>query len=194
LVERYHCLASSRLYGARIRYPVYSGNEVIAVLGFSAAAWQIEPRDRFIGWNQEIRRRNLQLATTPASSFYPGSSVRTWFPRSFRKQSKDCVMTGKKHIVTDRFYWRLLLMAKRLAALLTLHQTGSMSDLPRVRAGRVKAIYTYRAAEQGRIIYLLLAQRCCSVVVKTREPFPCLFPLFTFSSFIAAGSFFFAQV
>ena len=61
LIERYHYLASSRLYGARMRYLVYSGDEIIAALGFSAAAWQIEPRDRFIGWNQEIRRRNLQL-------------------------------------------------------------------------------------------------------------------------------------
>lgn len=61
LVERYHYLGSSRLFGARIRYLVYSQAEIIAAFGFSAAAWQLEPRDRFIGWNQEQRRRNLQL-------------------------------------------------------------------------------------------------------------------------------------
>ncbi|MEW5920946.1 MAG: Druantia anti-phage system protein DruA [Bacillota bacterium] len=61
LIERYHYLASSRLFGARMRYLVYSGDEIIAALGFSAAAWQIEPRDRFIGWDQNIRRSNLQL-------------------------------------------------------------------------------------------------------------------------------------
>jgi hypothetical protein len=61
LIERYHYLQSSHLFGARMRYLVYSGDEIIAALGFSAAAWQIEPRDRFIGWNQKIRRRNLQL-------------------------------------------------------------------------------------------------------------------------------------
>jgi len=61
LIERYHYLGSSKLFGARMRYLVYSGEEIIAALSFSAAAWQIEPRDRFIGWNKEQRRRNLQL-------------------------------------------------------------------------------------------------------------------------------------
>jgi hypothetical protein len=61
LIERYHYLGSSKLFGARLRYLVYSQQEVIAALGFSAAAWQIEPRDRFIGWNEQQRRRNLQL-------------------------------------------------------------------------------------------------------------------------------------
>jgi len=61
LIERYHYLGSSKLFGARLRYLVYSQEEVIAALGFSAAAWQLEPRDRFIGWNQVQRRKNLQL-------------------------------------------------------------------------------------------------------------------------------------
>jgi len=61
LIERYHYLHSSHLFGARIRYLVYSRDEMIAALSFSAAAWQVEPRDRFIGWNQYQRRRNLQL-------------------------------------------------------------------------------------------------------------------------------------
>ena len=61
LIERYHYLGSSKLFGARMRYLVYSQAEIIAVFGFSAAAWQTEPRDRFIGWDQGQRRRNLQL-------------------------------------------------------------------------------------------------------------------------------------
>lgn len=83
LIERYHYLGSSKLFGARMRYLVYSQEEIIAALGFSAAAWQIEPRDRFIGWDQYQRRRNLQLIV--GSLFYLGSSVKTWLPRSFRK-------------------------------------------------------------------------------------------------------------
>ncbi len=61
LIERYHYLGSSKLFGARLRYLVYSQTEVVATLGFSAAAWQLEPRDRFIGWNDQQRRSNLQL-------------------------------------------------------------------------------------------------------------------------------------
>ena len=61
LIERYHYLGKSHLFGARLRYLVYSEQEVIAAISFSAAAWQIEPRDSFIGWNEQQRRRNLQL-------------------------------------------------------------------------------------------------------------------------------------
>jgi hypothetical protein len=61
LIERYHYLGSSKLFGARLRYLVYSQAEVVATLGFSAAAWQLEPRDHFIGWNDQQRRSNLQL-------------------------------------------------------------------------------------------------------------------------------------
>jgi len=61
LIERYHYLGSSKLFGARLRYLVYSRQEIIAALGFSAAAWQLAPRDRFIGWSQQQQCRNLQL-------------------------------------------------------------------------------------------------------------------------------------
>ncbi|MEN8131370.1 MAG: Druantia anti-phage system protein DruA [Pseudomonadota bacterium] len=35
-------------------------------LGFGAAAWQIAPRDQFIGWSHEQRQRNLPLSTASA--------------------------------------------------------------------------------------------------------------------------------
>ena len=32
----------------------------LAMLGFSTAAWKLAPRDRFIGWSQELREKNLR--------------------------------------------------------------------------------------------------------------------------------------
>ncbi len=61
LIERYHYLGYTPLPGAQLRYLVFSGSDLLAVLGFSAAAWKVAPRDRFIGWSDEQRRRNLQL-------------------------------------------------------------------------------------------------------------------------------------
>lgn len=61
LIERYHYLGYKPLPGAQIRYFVFSGNHLLAALGFSAAAWKIAPRDRYIGWTIEQRERNLQL-------------------------------------------------------------------------------------------------------------------------------------
>jgi hypothetical protein len=60
LIERYHYLGYRPLPGAQIRYLVFHGSHLLAALGFSAAAWKVGPRDRFIGWNDEQRRVNLQ--------------------------------------------------------------------------------------------------------------------------------------
>jgi hypothetical protein len=61
LIERYHYLGYKPLPGAQIRYLVFSGDHLLAALGFSAAAWKVAPRDQFIGWTIEQRERNLQL-------------------------------------------------------------------------------------------------------------------------------------
>lgn len=60
LVERYHYLKYKPLAGAQIRYMVFHDAYLLAVLGFSAAAWKVAPRDQFIGWDHRQRRRNLQ--------------------------------------------------------------------------------------------------------------------------------------
>jgi hypothetical protein len=59
LIERYHYLKYKPLPGAQMRYLVFHGSHLLAALGFSAAAWKVAPRDRFIGWDDRQRRCNL---------------------------------------------------------------------------------------------------------------------------------------
>jgi len=59
LIERYHYLKYKPLPGAQMRYLLFHGSYLLAALGFSAAAWKVAPRDRFIGWDDGQRRRNL---------------------------------------------------------------------------------------------------------------------------------------
>ena len=59
LIERYHYLKYKPLPGAQMRYLLFHGSYLLAALGFSAAAWKVAPRDQFIGWDDEQRRRNL---------------------------------------------------------------------------------------------------------------------------------------
>jgi hypothetical protein len=62
LMSRHHYLGSGPLCGAQLRYLIRSGQgEWLGGLAFSAAAWQLEARDRWIGWNRETRRQNLHL-------------------------------------------------------------------------------------------------------------------------------------
>jgi hypothetical protein len=61
-IDRYHYLGYQLPFGAQLRYFIKSG-KTDAVLGcfqFSSPAWTMAPRDRWIGWNNEQRNRNLQ--------------------------------------------------------------------------------------------------------------------------------------
>jgi hypothetical protein len=60
LIARYHYLGYRPLSGAQMRYLVWSGDSrLLAALGFGACAWQVQARDRYIGWTQGQRRAGL---------------------------------------------------------------------------------------------------------------------------------------
>ena len=66
-IERYHYLGYSPLPGAQMRYLVRSASgDPVALLGFGASAWTVAPRDRYIGWSHETRKRNLPLVVNNA--------------------------------------------------------------------------------------------------------------------------------
>ena len=58
-VHRYHYLGYQPLSGAQLRYFIASADRILGVLGFGAAAWKTAPRDRWIGWTADQRKRNL---------------------------------------------------------------------------------------------------------------------------------------
>jgi len=60
-IDRYHYLGYTPLAGAQMRYFVYAGDDLVALLGFSASAWHLAPRDWHIGWSDAKRRQNLNL-------------------------------------------------------------------------------------------------------------------------------------
>ena len=60
-IDRYHYLGHAILSGANMKYFVYSASDLVALLGFSSAAWRVAPRDWYIGWSDEKRKENLHL-------------------------------------------------------------------------------------------------------------------------------------
>ena len=67
LIERYHYLGHQNLPGAQLRYLFYSSDQrLLGAIGFGAAAWKLGPRDRWIGWTAEQRRRGLDLVLNNA--------------------------------------------------------------------------------------------------------------------------------
>ncbi len=65
-IHRYHYLGHRPLPGAQLRYFATIDQQIVAALGFGAAAWQIAPRDQYIGWSHEQRRNNLPLVVNNA--------------------------------------------------------------------------------------------------------------------------------
>lgn len=67
LIHRYHYLGHKPLPGAQIKYLVYSSSlDLLAALGFGAAAWKVAPRDSFIQWSAHQRVQNLHLIVNNA--------------------------------------------------------------------------------------------------------------------------------
>ena len=63
LVGRYHYLGHRVPFGAHLRYLVFASRPARAVVGclqFSSPAWRMAARDRWIGWDDATRARNLQ--------------------------------------------------------------------------------------------------------------------------------------
>lgn len=65
-VARYHYLGYTPMAGAQMRYNVYAGDQLVALLSFGASAWKLAGRERFIGWQDAERLKNLQLVVNNA--------------------------------------------------------------------------------------------------------------------------------
>jgi hypothetical protein len=63
LIDRHHYLGYRVPVGANLRYLVRSEHlreTILACLQWSSPAWRMAARDRWIGWNDQQRKRNLQ--------------------------------------------------------------------------------------------------------------------------------------
>lgn len=63
LVERYHYLGHKVPFGAQLRYLIELERPAATVAGclqLSSPAWKVLSRDRWIGWSEAVRKRQLQ--------------------------------------------------------------------------------------------------------------------------------------
>lgn len=66
-IDRYHYLGHKPLPGAQLRYFIKTNNEqIMALIGFGAAAWKIAPRDNLIGWTPQQREKQLHFVVNNA--------------------------------------------------------------------------------------------------------------------------------
>jgi len=60
LIEGHHYLGYTRPVGEHLKYIVRAGDRPVACFVWSSAPRHLGPRDRFIGWPAETRRRNIR--------------------------------------------------------------------------------------------------------------------------------------
>lgn len=61
LIEQHHYLGYTQPVGEHLKYLVSAQGRPIACLAWSSAPRHLGPRDRFLGWSIEARRRNIHL-------------------------------------------------------------------------------------------------------------------------------------
>lgn len=61
LIEQHHYLRYTQPVGGQLKYMVFAGERPVACLAWSSAARHLGPRDRFIGWSPQARRRNIRF-------------------------------------------------------------------------------------------------------------------------------------
>lgn len=61
LIEEHHYLGYTHPVGEQLKYIIFAGGRPLACFAFSSAPRHIECRDRFIGWDEQQRKRNLRF-------------------------------------------------------------------------------------------------------------------------------------
>ncbi len=61
LIEEHHYLGYTQPVGEHLKFLVSAGERPVACFAWSSAPRHLGPRDRFIGWSAEARRRNIRF-------------------------------------------------------------------------------------------------------------------------------------
>lgn len=60
-MERYHYLGDRPIVGEHLLYVALLGGEVVALIGWAAAAFRAPLREKYIGWDEATKRRRLHF-------------------------------------------------------------------------------------------------------------------------------------
>ena len=60
LVREYHYLGYEGQMGARVKYVITLGKQIVGAISFCSGAYRLGPRDEYIGWDESTRLSKLQ--------------------------------------------------------------------------------------------------------------------------------------
>jgi len=105
LIDQYHYLGYTRPVGEHLKYIAFSQDRPIACLAFSSAARHLSSRDHFIGWDPEIRKRNIQfLAYNNRFLILPWIRI-SCLASHLLSRCARIVSSDWQHIYSHPLYW-----------------------------------------------------------------------------------------
>ncbi len=70
-MRRYHSLGDKPMVGEHLLYAAFLGQELVALLGWTGAALHVPLRERFVGWDERLKQRNLHLVANNTRFLVP---------------------------------------------------------------------------------------------------------------------------
>jgi hypothetical protein len=61
LLEQHHYLGYTQPVGEQLKFMVYAAERPVALFAWSSAVRHLGPRDRYLGWEPQVRRRNVRF-------------------------------------------------------------------------------------------------------------------------------------
>jgi len=88
-INQYHMIGDKNVFGSRLQYFVKSGDIELGCLQFSASAWALEERDKWIGWTKDDKKERLQLVVNNSRFLiFPWVHVRNLASKSLSLAAK----------------------------------------------------------------------------------------------------------
>jgi hypothetical protein len=175
LIAAYHPCGSRPLVGAQIRYLIRCERGWLGALGFSAAAWQLADRDRWIGWSPQARVAHLpEVVANSRFLLLPWVEVAHLASKvlalAVRQLSGDWQATyGYRPLLLETYVEQERFAGTCYRAAnwqLVGHTTGrGRQDGARTQRVPVKAIYLYPLVGDWQ-------KRLCREPFKRRQPLP----------------------
>jgi hypothetical protein len=72
LLQQQHYLGYTQPVGEHLKFMVYAGTRPVALFVWSSAARHLGPRDRYLGWTAQLRRRNIRFLAYNTRYLIPG--------------------------------------------------------------------------------------------------------------------------
>lgn len=115
LIEHHHYLGYEQPVGEHLKYLVWSNGRPVACMAWSSAPRHLGSRDRFIGWDQQARKRNIRFIAyntrflilpwirVPHLATHILGSVTAMLPGDWRRLYGHPVWFAETFIDPDRF-------------------------------------------------------------------------------------------